>query len=65
LIKDTKANMLLDLERQINEYQLQKKQYGNAERLVRNLRKETFRSVIPTKKEPQVQKQDDELCDKE
>jgi hypothetical protein len=57
--------MLLDLERQINEYQLQKKQYGNAERLVRNLRKETFRSVIPTKKEPQVQKQDDELGDKE
>ena len=65
MIKDTKANMLLDLERQINEYQLQKKQYGNAERLVRNLRKETFRSVIPTKKEPQVQKQDDELGDKE
>jgi hypothetical protein len=57
--------MKLDLERQINEYLLQKKQYGNAERLVRNLRRETFRPVIPMKKEAPVSKQEDDFCDKD
>lgn len=57
--------MKSDLEKQINEYLRQKKEYGNAERLVRNLRKETFRPVIPMKKEAAVHKQDDEFFDKE
>ncbi len=49
LIKDTKHNMKIDLEKQINDYLFHKKTYGTAERVIRNLRKETFRDVIAEK----------------